>query len=403
MNTKTKLKRNVTVSYVYNFMMKLDITSAIWVLYLASKGLSLVEIGVVESIYHVTSLLFELPSGAIADIYGKKFSVVLGRVLSIVACIMMIYSNGFWGFALAFIFTAVGNNLNSGAAEALTYDSLKALGEEHKYKVIWGKLLAIMNIAQGIAVLVGGILADSKFLYAYLVGCVFQLISLMSALCFSEVELEKEREAQKGNPIINQMTEAVKILSVRQFVMYIILFSALMGSLQTTVYFYSQKYFSDMSYSKTVIALICAFGSFIEALFSKYAYFFESKLGMKKNLIFIAGVNILALCGLGAFKKLAVLFYLLTAIVGGIAYTIFSDYVNSKIPSECRATILSFDSLCFSLFMIGIFPLFGYMADKLGFSYTFGVIGLVYIPVVLFILYKLKIANEVILKKRIRI
>ncbi len=78
MNIKGKMKRNISISYVYNFLMRLDITSAIWVLYLAFKGMSLVEIGILESIYHITGLLCEMPTGAIADLYGKKFSIIVG-------------------------------------------------------------------------------------------------------------------------------------------------------------------------------------------------------------------------------------------------------------------------------------------------------------------------------------
>jgi MFS family permease len=116
MNTKNKLRRNISVSYVYNFLFQFDITSAIWVLYLAFRGMSLVEIGILESIYHITGLLFELPTGAIADVYGKKFSVVAGRIVSVVSCIFMIDSNSFWGFAVAFVLSSAGRNLNSGAA-----------------------------------------------------------------------------------------------------------------------------------------------------------------------------------------------------------------------------------------------------------------------------------------------
>jgi MFS family permease len=128
MSTKNKLKRNITVSYIYNFLLKIDITTAIWVLYLSFRGMSLVEIGLIESVYHITGILFELPTGAIADVYGKKFSVLLGRILSVISCLLMITASSFWGFAIAFMLASASMNLNSGAAEALVYDSLKILG-----------------------------------------------------------------------------------------------------------------------------------------------------------------------------------------------------------------------------------------------------------------------------------
>ena len=144
--------------------------------------MSLVEIGILESIYHITGVLFELPTGAIADVYGKKFSVVAGRVVSVISCILMIKSNSIWGFAIAFVLSSAAMNLNSGAAESLVYDSLKELGEEDKYKKIWGNLAFAMSIAQGVAVLLGGILADIKFLYAYVLGTIIQVATLMLKL-----------------------------------------------------------------------------------------------------------------------------------------------------------------------------------------------------------------------------
>lgn len=390
MGINNKLKRNISVSYMYNFLLQLNITSAIWVLYLAFRGMSLVQIGILESIYHMTGLLFELPTGAIADVYGKKFSVVVGRALSVISCILMIISNSFLGFAIAFVLSSAAMNLNSGAAEALVYDSLKELGQEEKYKRIWGNLAFIMSIAQGLAVLLGGILADIRFLYAYVLGTIIQAIALISAFRFKEPSINRDKEKPLGNQIVYQLTTSIKVLKERRIVLYLILFSALTASLQTTVFFYSQKYFSDMSYSKTTIAVICALSSFIEALSSKYAYSFEKLFKLKGTLVSIAAVNIFALTGMAFMKNLSIVFFLLTSITGGLAFTIFSDYINTRIPSEYRATILSFDSLCFSTFMICVFPLFGFIAEKIGFSITFGIIAILYIPVMIFLMLKLK-------------
>lgn len=388
-----KLKRNITVSYFYSFFMQLDITAAIWVLYLAFKGMSLVEIGILESIYHITGLLFELPTGAIADLYGKKFCIVLGRILSVISCILFIVSVNFWGFAIAFIIGSAARNLHSGAAEALVFDSLKELGEEDRYKRIWGNLSFAMSIAQGIAVLLGGILADVKFLYAYLLGTMLQVIALIIAGNFTELPGSSPRIEGRQNSLGYQVATSVRVLKERKLVFYIILFSALAGSLQTTVFFYSQSYFGNMNYSKTVIAVLCASGSLMEAVISKYAYQFEKYLKLRGSLIMIAAVNILSLLGLACLKELSVAFFLATSVSGGFAYTVFSDYINTRIPSEYRATILSVDSLCFSLFMVFVFPLFGLLADKIGFSATFAIIAFVYVPIMIFLMLKLKKHN----------
>lgn len=392
-----KLKQNISISYVYNFFLQLNITSAIWVLYLAFKGMSLVEIGLLESIYHITGLIFELPTGALADLYGRKFCVVLGRIVNVISCILMIISSNFLGFAISFVLSCAAMNLNSGAAEALIYDSLKELGEEEKYKKIWGELAFVMSIAQGIAVLLGGILADIQFLYAYIFGTVIQIVALIISFSFNEpyidnqkVKSKRENQNKKEKVVINQLITSINVLKGRKIVLYLIMFSALVGSLQTTVFFYSQQYFSDLNYTKTKIAIICALGSLIEAVSSKYAYKIENGLKIKGVLLGTSTINIIALAGLAFVKELSILFFLLTSVTGGLAFTIFSDYINSRIPSEHRATILSFDSLCFSIFMICVFPLFGLLAEHIGLSITFGVIAILYVPAMLFLMLKLR-------------
>lgn len=386
-----KIKRNISIGYIYNFFLQFNITSAIWVLYLAFKGMSLVEIGILESIYHITGLCLEIPSGALADLRGRKFCVVLGRAVNIVSCVLMIISNSFWGFAISFILSSTAMNLNSGAAEALIFDSLKELGEERKYKKIWGQLAFVMSIAQGTAVLLGGILSDVSFLYAYILGMIVQTIALLVAFNFNEptVICEQDDNIKIEKALTKQVITSINVLKVRKYVFYIILFSALVGSLQTTVFFYSQQYFSNLGYTKTVIAVICGIGSLLEALGSKYAYRLEEWLKFKGILLTVSSMNIFALLGLSLFEEYSVFFYILTCITGGVAYAIFSNYINMDIPSEYRATILSFDSLCFSVFMICVFPLFGFAAEYVGFTITFAITAISYIPAMFFLIRKL--------------
>lgn len=387
-----KIKRNISIAYIYNFFLQFNITSAIWVLYLAFKGMSLVEIGILESIYHITGLCLEIPSGALADLRGRKFCVVLGRAVDIVSCLLMIASKSFLGFAISFMLSSAAMNLNSGAAEALVFDSLKELGKEKTYKIIWGKLAFVMSIAQGTALLLGGILSDVNFLYAYILGTIVQIAALLISFNFKEPDIndiQDDADTRKDRVLINQVKISINVLMVRKLIFYIIIFSALVGSLQTTVFFYSQQYFSNLGYTKTTIAIICALGSLAEAFSSKYAYKLEEWLKFKGILLSISSVNIFALAGLSLFKEFAVFFYMLTCITGGLAYTIFSNYINMGIPSEYRATILSFDSLCFSVFMICIFPLFGFAAEYMGFTATFAMTAIVYIIPMIILIKKL--------------
>lgn len=121
------------MDYIFSFCRNFDVASAVWVLYMGYRGLSLWQIGIVEGIFHMASFLFEVPSGALADLAGRKRVMILGRVSSMVSSVILLFSTELWQFILGFVIGALGYNLNSGSEEALVYDSLKHIGEEGRY------------------------------------------------------------------------------------------------------------------------------------------------------------------------------------------------------------------------------------------------------------------------------
>lgn len=179
MNIDKKLKNNIKLDYISCFVKNLNMQGAIWVLYLAYCGLNLAEIGLVEGIYHATSILCEIPSGAAADLLGRRRCMILSRICFAVSCVIMLFANGFFMFALSFIIQAVGNNLNSGSEEALVYDSMKAIGEEERYISVYGKLNVILEVAQQIATVAGGVLAEYSFRWCYIASCVIAVLALV--------------------------------------------------------------------------------------------------------------------------------------------------------------------------------------------------------------------------------
>lgn len=149
-----------------------------------------------------------------------------------------------------------------------------------------------------------------------------------------------------------------------------------------------------MHYSKTQIAIIFTIDGIICAVSAKFAYRIEQRINQRGIIILLSFVNSAALLGLSLTTGIAsVLFFLFTSFTNGIGYPVFSDYINSLIPSEYRATILSAQSCCFSIFMIVLFPLVGVLSGHLGLSYSFVVLGVVFIPGIIFISTKLRKAN----------
>ncbi|WP_346887733.1 MFS transporter [Clostridium sp. UBA1056] len=370
-----RLKRNIKIDYIYKFLSSIDISSAVWVLYLAHKGMSLVEIGLLESIHHITSLVCEIPTGALADIMGRKNTIIIGRVMSAIGAILMLFCNSFIGFAIAFVISAMSYNLNSGSEEALVYDSLKVIGEEEKYLKINGNLNFIIEVAQGIAVLVGGILSDYSFVYSYVLSSIISICALGISFGFKEPEIHEE--AKERVTIVGHFKSCFEVMRDNKKIIIIMMFFELIFMTGTTTHFYSQQYFSEMGYSRSLIAIIYVVASIGCAMGAKLAYKVEKLL--KKAMLYIVpmvgGVWLIVLSNSKGI--ISVIGFIMFSMSINILYPVSSNYINKLIPSAQRATLISVQSICFSIFMIMIFPLLGFIGQFSSLNISFIVLAII--------------------------
>ncbi len=378
-----RMNRNIKLDYVYTFIRNLDMASSIWVLYLAYRGMSLLEIGLLEGIFHVTGMICEVPSGAVADLFGRKKTVVAGRLLLTLSCVIMLLSGSFLGFALGFIVQALSYNLNSGSEEALVYDSMKLCGREGDFIKVSGRLNVLMELAQAIATVTGGILAEYSYTWCYAACIVIAVLGLVPAVLMVEppvVASGSEQEGEKGgfgNRLCQHFQSSINVLRSNKSIRNIVVYYSITFAAYTLLFFYSQQYYSDMGLNKvkiSVIMLLAGGVSCLGALCSErlYARWREKCAGY--------GAAVIALC-IAAFgvNKLTVAIgaLLLASFFNSVLYPIQSNSLNKLIPSEQRATLISVNSMAFSMAMIFMFPAVGALADCFGLAKIFLGLGCV--------------------------
>lgn len=108
-----KIKNQIRVLYLSLIFGNLSLTGA-WVAILSARGYSLVEIGIAETVFHITSLLFEIPSGVFADVFGRKKMLMVGSFMRLMGNIIMICSRNFYTVCLSMAFQALSYNFVSG-------------------------------------------------------------------------------------------------------------------------------------------------------------------------------------------------------------------------------------------------------------------------------------------------
>lgn len=391
MEYNVQLRKNIYKNYIYVLLQNIDLTRGIWMIYLAGKGMSLTQLGLLETIFHITSFTMEVPTGAVADIFGRKTSRIMGRVFSLISVILLLLANSFLWFAISFVFTALSYNLESGAGDALVYDSLKEIGEESSYMKISGRKELFYQIAGVISFFVGGYLATKSYNIAFVLTIIIALITIMQSFTFKEPALGRtECGPDNKNIFIKQLKTSIKVIIEKPKIGFLIVFTEIVMAFCTCIFFYLQNYLKGGGWSEGAIGVIYAVSSLSSAIVSTQVHRIEKIIKEQGLLLIIPFATIACIWGI-ALSSFHYIFFILLMVTEGIIYVSISDYINKMIPSENRATILSFSSMVFSFFMITLFPFIGMIGDRYSLSTAFkalGVLGIVFVLLNSWILLK---------------
>ena len=172
------IKRQINKLYTLTTVSYFRIAGASWVALLALRGFSLLQIGILESIFHIASSCFEIPSGVVADVFGRKRTLALSKLVSVLSCLAMILSDNFGTVAFAIAFSALSYNLESGTIEALAYDSLKSVKQEEKYNQYASTEMMLYRITSSTATLCAGFALWLGYKKAYAIDIFFGMIAL---------------------------------------------------------------------------------------------------------------------------------------------------------------------------------------------------------------------------------
>jgi hypothetical protein len=284
-------------------------------------------------------------------------------------------ANDFLWFAISFIFTALSYNLESGAGDALIYDSLKELGEEDKYMKISGNKEVFYQVAGIVSFLVGGYMATKSYGVAFTITIIVGAIALLQSFSFKEPSVGRKQEVrEKENVFVNQLKESIGVVKTNPRIVSLIVFTEIILTFCTCIFFYLQNFLKGDGYNEAVIGVIYAATYVASALIAPQVHRIEKVIKEQGILLFIPFVTVACLWGI-ALSAYHFIFFIVLMITEEVVYVAMSDYINKMIPSENRATILSFSSMVFSFFMITVFPSVGMLGDRYSLSFAIKCLG----------------------------
>ena len=118
------IKRQTGLCYLFETLACFRLVDAVWVLFLLGRGYSLAQVGIAEGAFHVTSMLFEVPSGMVADLYGRRRTLLFSGAAGILFSLFMALDGLHGWIYFGMVFSALQCNLLSGTESAMVYDSL---------------------------------------------------------------------------------------------------------------------------------------------------------------------------------------------------------------------------------------------------------------------------------------
>jgi len=371
---KRTYKGNIPLLAGLEFTSYFGITS-FWILFFIQNGLSLLQIGLLESIFHGTSLLCEIPSGMLADRFSYKTNLYLARLASIGSSVLILLGQGnFWIYAIAMMVNAWSYNFDSGSSTAFLYDSAVEAGQKDRYLQISSFLSGVAEVTRTLGTVVAGFFIHGALAWTYLIAIGLSFLSIILIYFMKEPMAKRGRDEVLTFKMIVQQVR--KEWQEKPVLFYWMLTYQLVGTLMCMFYFYYQQKISDLAGWQ--VSLVMLIGSGLNLI----AVYVASQIGKKWNsnrvfptLVALTGLALLLVFSGTPFAFLLV--YLLTDTLYAVYQPIYFNDLQGYLPSSVRATMLSINSMLFSLSMIVIFPLTGWMIDRWGLVAVFLVLGLI--------------------------
>lgn len=193
------MRKNIIKYYMYTLMHSLIFAYVIERLYWASKNMTVQDVVWTEVIYAVTIIALEIPTGMLADMFPRKWFLVINELMTVIELLILIFATSFWHFALAIMLAGVGKSLKSGAHNALLYDSLDALGEANRFDSILGRLNVIDRVGSLVAGLLGAFVAARyPMVTTYWMSFASVVIATFVLLTLKEVAVKQSHEPHQA-------------------------------------------------------------------------------------------------------------------------------------------------------------------------------------------------------------
>ena len=369
-------KRNIYLFLIFDFLTNLSPLSFIYALFLKQQNISLTQIGFIISVYQISKLIFEIPSGVFSDKYGRKTCAFIGQFSLIVFLISTLITRSYNSLLLISIIRGISFAFLSGTADCIFSESiLKCCPDKMDYYMGVDKILFYCSI--GLSSIIGGFLAGYSYATVFYFDIAIQIICFIFIFIFKETRMFNNN--QKKEP-----KECIRFFHGFDFLNYKVIYLILLPAILAICFLPYEDYYSVLlkshNIAENVIGFMFSCVMFSQSVFGICAQKINSKLGYDfsvRKLPFIIVTLFIIMSIFQGHILLSWLLYVCCASLMSINNISYNSCLQKSIEDTNRGTILSLRSLLIAVTGMLISPLVGHFSDIYGFSTTFLCCGII--------------------------
>lgn len=371
------LSHNLIRLYILKVSHWFMLVMPIVVLFYKENGLSVSQVFILQSVYSLSIVLLEIPSGYFADALGRKNTIFIGAILGFVGFAIYSISYGFWGFLMAEVVLGFGQSMISGADSALLYDSLVDAKQQDRYIKHEGRMTSVGNFAEASAGILGGLLAAVSIRYPYYSQTLVALLAVPAAFTLIEPKTEHNRLELGRKQIVDVVRFAlVKNMRLR----WSIVLSSVVGASTLTMAWFVQPWLIRADTPVEAYGAIWTALNLLVGVAAMFAYRVELKLGRNRTTGVLILFLFLGFVMAGFIRSYwAMPFIVIFYLARGVATPILKDSINRIAPAPMRATILSVRNFIIRIIFSVWGPFYGWLTDRWSLTVALITAGFIFI------------------------
>jgi MFS family permease len=378
--------RKIQRVYLILLLLHTLAASFIWginTLFLLDAGLTNAQAFAANAFFTAGLVLFEVPTGVVADTRGRRMSYLLGTFTLTIATLLYLYmwrvSAPFWAWALTSAFLGLGFTFFSGAVEAWLVDALKATGFHGKMEAVFAKGQIVEGIAMLGGSVAGGYIAQATSLgVPYILRAIVLAVSLVLALVLMrDVGFKPRRGGRLFDEMKKVLQSGIRHGLGKRPLRWLMLAAIFTDGVGIYAFYAMQPYLIELygkpgAYGVAGLAAAIVGGAQIVGgmLVPHLGRIFRRRTTILLTSVFLSTVILAAIGFLPRFWAAIALFVLWGLLFAAIR-PVRQAYLNGLIPSEERATVLSLDSMFGSSGGVVIQPVLGRAADVWGYPASY--------------------------------